>query len=153
MLFFNRCLLAVINATRRGPKLATRTPYSQPGHREKMSQFICIDLEYYLRRGFYASGFHFPLASSGFWEFWCFPTPHLPGCALGVACMLAVVCQCLSPFASPWDYIIDILLYLPLAPWKLHFCLEGTILGMLVLSYHTVIMRSEESCSEHKSWL
>lgn len=40
----------MINATRMGPKLAMRTPYSQPGHREKMSWFIWIDLGYYLGR-------------------------------------------------------------------------------------------------------
>lgn len=37
-----------------------------------------------------------------------------------------------------------------LALWKLHFCLGGTILVMLVLSSHRVIMRRGESPSEHK---
>ena len=55
----------MVNATRMGAKLARRTPYSQPGPREKMSWFTCIDLGYCLRRVFYACGFSFPLVPSG----------------------------------------------------------------------------------------
>ena len=104
----------MVNATVMGSKIAMRTPYAHPGHREKMSWFICIDLGYYMSYMPVASTFHLCLLGSESFDVFLLPA-HLAVLLAFLACS-RWSCHCLSLFAYLWDYLIGILhLFLPLA--------------------------------------
>lgn len=118
----------MVNGRTVRPKIGIRNPYSQPGCREKTSWFNRMGFGYFFGHVLRACGFSIPhlclLGSDGF---------GVPLLHTGLAVLFAFLANSkwfyhgLSPFAYLWDDIIGTLLYLPSAPWNLHFCLQGTI--------------------------